>query len=160
MEDGQKIGSYTRTYPILFDTFMPFYQNGGVYALYSANYTTTRVMRLPSCEDIGGEEPSSGGFCPSEYYVPYLPDQGLVGEWGFISGCFWGDDCSSKIRHIDLSRASEGIIKQSDKFRYLPMPSCLSLRECVDFRSYRHEETIEFAMRRLSVQYEARSVWN
>ncbi len=153
LEDGQIIGSYIRRYPSLYNTFRPFYQNGGVYALYSADYTTTRVMRLPACEDLGGEEPSSEGFCPADYYVPYLPDQGLVGEWGFLSGCVWGDDSSWKIRHINLSRASEGIIEQSEKFGYLPMPSRLSLRESVELGSYSNGEKsnheIEFAARRL-----------
>ena len=152
MEDGQRIGSYIRRFPSLYKTFVPFYQNCGVYALYSADYTTTRVMCLPSCEDLGGEEPNPEGFCPTEYYVPYLPDQGIVGEWGFLSGCLWGDDSSWKIRHIDLSRASEGIVVQSEKFGYLPMPSRLSLRECVDLRYYSNaekSEEIEFAARRL-----------
>jgi hypothetical protein len=33
-------------------------------------------MELPSCQDIGGEEPASNGFCPVEYYVPsYIEHQ-------------------------------------------------------------------------------------
>jgi hypothetical protein len=34
-------------------------------------------MELPSCKDIGGEEPSSDGFCPVDYFVPAF----IVREW-------------------------------------------------------------------------------
>jgi hypothetical protein len=27
-------------------------------------------MELPSCRDIGGEEPHSAGFCPVDFFVP------------------------------------------------------------------------------------------
>lgn len=66
----EQIGEYVRNYSTLFKTFFPFRKNGTDYALYSPNYTATRVMELPSCRDIGGEEPSGGGFCPVEFYVP------------------------------------------------------------------------------------------
>src|SRR5262245_9428724 len=53
------------------ETFEPFEIGDlGWYALYSSNYTATRVMKLPECRDLGGEEPSSGGFCPVELFVP------------------------------------------------------------------------------------------
>src|SRR5262249_41440812 len=70
----EQIGEYVRNYPNFFDTFFPFEKDGKDYALYSTDYTATRVMELPSCRDIGGEEPSSGGFCPVEYYVPTYVD--------------------------------------------------------------------------------------
>jgi hypothetical protein len=31
-------------------------------------------MELPSCRDIGGEEPNSWGFCPVDFYVPCYAD--------------------------------------------------------------------------------------
>ncbi|MDB5076310.1 MAG: hypothetical protein JWO42_2489 [Chloroflexi bacterium] len=69
--DEQFIGSYERDYSAYgASTFIPFEQNGQWYALYSADYTATRVMSLPDCRDLGGEEQSSLGFCPVEYYVP------------------------------------------------------------------------------------------
>lgn len=67
---GLKIGSYERNYPSLFKTFYPFEQNGKWYALYSPDYTCTRIMSLPDCKDLGGEEPNGNGFCPTGYYVP------------------------------------------------------------------------------------------
>jgi hypothetical protein len=62
--DGDiEIGSYERNYPSFAETtFEPFELRGEWYALYSPNYTSTRLMKLPECRDIGGEEPHSHGF--------------------------------------------------------------------------------------------------
>jgi len=70
--DGDShIGAYERNYPAFgAETFEPFELDGGWYALYSRDYTATRVMSLPGCEDLGGEEPAANGFCPVELYVP------------------------------------------------------------------------------------------
>ncbi len=64
-----KIGEYERNYSSMMETFHPFEQNGKHYALYSPEYTATRIMSLPDCKDIGGEESNSFGFCPVEYAV-------------------------------------------------------------------------------------------
>jgi hypothetical protein len=69
-ESEEQIGEYSRNYPHLYRTFYPFRRNGKDYALYSPSYSVTRVMELPSCKDIGGEEPSPDAFCPVDYYVP------------------------------------------------------------------------------------------
>jgi hypothetical protein len=70
--DGStQIGEYERNFPrYAEETFEPFEIDGAWYALYSPQYTATRVMSLPDCRDIGGEEPVSHGFCPVELYVP------------------------------------------------------------------------------------------
>lgn len=68
--DGKHIGEYIRNYSAFYRTFFPFAQNGKDYALYSPDYTGTRIMELPSCKDIGGEERSGSGFCPVDYFVP------------------------------------------------------------------------------------------
>jgi len=69
--DGVRIGGYVRNYPGHAEaTFEPFMLEGRWYALYSPDYTTTRVMSLPECADIGGEERDACGFCPVELYVP------------------------------------------------------------------------------------------
>lgn len=70
----EQIGAYERDYHSLFRSFCWFRQHGKDYALYSPQYTTTRVMELPSCRDIGGEEPHTFGFCPVDYYVPAYLD--------------------------------------------------------------------------------------
>jgi hypothetical protein len=67
----QFLGSYEHLFPAYGEsTFCPFQHDDRWYALYSADYTTTRVMSLPECRDLGGEEPTPSGFCPVEYYVP------------------------------------------------------------------------------------------
>lgn len=66
----EKIGEYGRNYDCLYNTFYPFTVNGQDYALYSKDYTATRIMKLPSCEDIGGEEGNGFGFCPVDYHIP------------------------------------------------------------------------------------------
>lgn len=71
--DSNLIGEYIRNYPSYAAlTFYPFSIGGEWYALYSPHYTTTRVMKLHEdrIEDWCGEEPSSSGFCPVEFYVP------------------------------------------------------------------------------------------
>jgi len=81
--DGEEqIGEYTRNYDVLYKTFCPFKKDEKDYALYSPHYTATRVMELPSCKDIGGEEPSGGGFCPVEFYVPSY----IMREYKFQDG--------------------------------------------------------------------------
>jgi len=71
----EQVGEYHRNYPNLYDTFFHCAYNGNDYALYSPDYTVTRIMELPTCKDIGGEEPHGGGFCPVDFYVPRYIDR-------------------------------------------------------------------------------------
>lgn len=66
------VGEYVRNYHRLMRTFHPFQLRGKWYALYSKDYTATRLMSLPDCKDIGGEEGDSCGFCATDYWVPGL----------------------------------------------------------------------------------------
>lgn len=71
LDHGQPCGSYSRNYCSFgTSTFAPFTVGQRWYALYSPDYTCTRVMSLPDCIDIGGEEPDTFGFCPVELWVP------------------------------------------------------------------------------------------
>jgi hypothetical protein len=90
--DGEvQIGEYERNYASMFDTFYPFTRGERELALYSQDYTATRVMELPSCVDLGGEEQNSFGFCPTQYYVPqyltcgsdreHIRDEAALAEW-------------------------------------------------------------------------------
>lgn len=75
LNGSDEIGVYARNFPAFSeDTFEPFELNGSWFALYSPDYTSTRVMSLPECSDAGGEEPATNGFCPVEYYVPRYRD--------------------------------------------------------------------------------------
>jgi hypothetical protein len=67
-----QIGEYQRNYSTMYRTFHPFELRGKWYALYSKDYTSTRIMALPSCKDLGGEERDQWGFCPVDYWVPGL----------------------------------------------------------------------------------------
>ena len=127
-EDGVEVGSYLRNYPALFDTFHPFTRQGRELALYSPHYTGTRVMELPSCRDLGGEEPAPEGFCPVDYFVP---DEGDV---GFVAGCVWGDDTSWKIQALDLSGVESGAIARDERFGLLELPEGKRLGDVVSVK--------------------------
>lgn len=137
----RKIGQYARNHAgWCEDTFHPFKQNGRWYALYSRDYTATRVMELPSCRDIAGEDLNSHGFCPVEYYVPFEHRQvvaaGRVGQFGFVAGCIWGDDSSWKIQYLDLSQISSGLLTRKELFGYVAMPPKVGLKDCVSLDAY------------------------
>lgn len=71
--NDQKIGEYVRNYCSYAEsTFHPFKVDDVWYALYSEDYTATRVAKLTETEFIDwcGEDAHSDGFCPVEIYVP------------------------------------------------------------------------------------------
>jgi len=193
--DEEQIGEYERNYEMLYNTFVPFSLHGNDFALYSPNYTATRIMELPSCKDIGGEEPSPSGFCPVDYFVPayieqewtgtssYGPEKTKVqrvnkpvekdltertedfrrinpsnGEeifisdryrpltplmfypFGFIAGCYWGDDSSWKVQYLDLSEAEKGILKRDERFGYIELPRGVELKDAIDLYVYGRDE--------------------
>lgn len=133
-KEGNKtqIGHYERNYTSLFNTFCPFFQNGREYALFSKEYTATRIMTLPDCKDIGGEESSGNGFCPTDYFVPGVGR----GKFGFIAGCIWGDDWSWKIQYLDLSKVSKGIVIRDERFGYISLPKNMKLRDAINMEDY------------------------
>lgn len=137
--DGTKIGSYTYQYPSKNPPFYVFRLKNNWYALYATSYMYTRIMSLPDCKDIGGEENEyKNHFCPVEYYVPVLNlwDGSILNmeyaPFGFVSGCVWGDDSSWKLQYLDLSRADEGIVKRDQRFGYFELPSNVKLKDCID----------------------------
>lgn len=69
--DYVKIGEYVYNYSYG-APFHAFEQDGKHYALYSRDYTATRVMSLPDCKDLGGEERDGFGFCPTGFAVPHF----------------------------------------------------------------------------------------
>jgi hypothetical protein len=143
-KDGQpdaQIGEYTRNYSSLYRSFYPFERNGQWYALYSREYTATRVMTLPDCKDLCGESNESNGFCPVEFYVPQVcrhrENQGKYDFWyeyapfGFVSGCAWGDDSSWKIEYLDLSKLSEKKLGHDARFGYIQLPTNVGLPDAI-----------------------------
>lgn len=88
--DNKLIGEYLRNYHSFSNlTFYPFRINDQWYALYSAHYTATRVMKLyeDRIEDWCGEEPSDHGFCPVELYVPRFNLTIIEGEEYYTADC-------------------------------------------------------------------------
>lgn len=158
------IGSYTRNYPsFATNTFYPFYQDNEWYALYSSEYTATRVCKLTDkFEDWCGEENSSSGFCPVEFYVPRIAtikfsdleddiyevyednskdfDNLLENEildikyssFGFVAGCIWGDDSSWKLEVLDLRNVKDKQLSRVNSFGYLQLPNA-DIKECLNF---------------------------
>ncbi len=57
-------------------------------------------------------------------------------EFGFVAGCCWGDDNSSKIRYLDLSKIEQGIITVDDRFGYVELPSRMNLKDAIEIVSY------------------------
>jgi hypothetical protein len=133
-----QVGSYTRNFSFLHRTFYHFRKNGKDYALYSPVYTATRVMELPSCNDIGGEEPHIS-FCPVDYYVPWEDkpedpeeDHILKADFGFVAGVHWGEVYpTAHIQYLDLSRVEKGIICRDDRFGNIGMPFNCTLEQTV-----------------------------
>ena len=84
IESGREemVGEYTRNYPVLFRTFYHFRKGERDYALYAPYYGATSVMELPSCKNIGGEEPNKWGFCPVDFYVPCYYEQESAWDTG------------------------------------------------------------------------------
>ncbi len=143
--DGERkklIGEYERDYLSFFDTFFHFQQNGRDFALYSPQCTVTRIMSLPSCKDIGGEEPNSNGFCPVDYFVPALKS-GEYYPFGFVAGCVWGDDSSWKIQYLDLTEAEKGAIKRDARFGYIMLSDNQRLKDAVNMYDYGWDEEDE-----------------
>jgi hypothetical protein len=131
--EERRLGEYRRNYPRLARTFHPFTVNGRDYALYSTDYTATRIMSLPDCKDLGGEDRDSWGFCPCDYHV-YVTETGYL--FGFVSGCVWGDDHYMKVQYLDLRRADQGIIRREERFGRLEIPNDLTLEESIQITDY------------------------
>jgi hypothetical protein len=136
----ERVCQYVRTYAML-QTFEPFRQGGREYALISQDYTRISVLDLASGKVIAEELPSGppgSGFCPVGFYVPDWWDvnEGSVipgshfwnkdfewpnGDFGFVWGCYWGDDSSWKVQFLDLSQIQRGLIHREERFGYIEL---------------------------------------
>lgn len=117
-DQWEQIGEFERNYDWC-GPFWAFTQDGQDYALYSRDYTATRVMRLPDCVDVAGEDGDPCGICPLDFYVPESPrdhyrynrspyKDEVNGQFGFVSGCPWGIESYNPILYIDLSGVKDG----------------------------------------------------
>lgn len=101
-KEGVEVFRFTRNFNG-YETFHPFQQGSRTFALYSSDYTTTRICDLDVGKDIGGTEPHTIGFCPMEFWT------GPDGNYGLVWGCVWG--VPDQPMGLDLRRVSEGIVK-------------------------------------------------
>lgn len=140
VEQNELVCEYARNYAML-QTFEPFRQRSRDFALISRSYTKTAVLDLASGAIIAEEdEPGlpGSGFCPVGFYVPDWWDvhhgdvipgseywtadhEWPVGDFGFVWGCYWGDDSSWKVQYLDLSRVREGVIRRDERFGYVEL---------------------------------------
>jgi hypothetical protein len=59
-------------------------------------------------------------------------DQITYHDFGFVSGCIWGDDSSLKIQFFDFKDLDKGIVVSDDRFGYVEMNGKLNLMESVN----------------------------
>jgi hypothetical protein len=136
--DLEQICAYERRYSML-ETFEPFRQGNRDFALISREYTLTAVLDLQTGKVIAEEPNEPGGFCPVGFYVPDWWDvhhrysiipgseywsidwEWPIGDFGFVWGCYWGDDSSWKVQYLDLSRVQEGVIDRQERFGYVEL---------------------------------------
>ena len=157
----EQIGEYTRNYSQFYDTFHPFELDGQWYALYSKDYTSTRIMSLPDCKDLGGEERDKCGFCPVEFYVPTLEDydwymneekakkqgrkppyepymEGWINSWkglkptlAFKCGCCWGDDSGGWKLQMFDISEAKNGILKPIDIGYIELTQDMKLKDCI-----------------------------
>lgn len=148
----ERICEYERNYAML-QTFEPFRQGNREFALISRDYTRISVLDLATGNVIA-TDPLEGrpgsGFCPVGFYVPDWWDinDGTVipgskywnadkewpcGDFGFVWGCYWGDDSSWKVQYLDLSRVQQGIITRDERFGYVELAISGYQSPCLNF---------------------------
>ena len=129
------IGSYQRNYPNIYRTFHPFKLRDKWYALYSPNYTATRLMTLPDCKDIGGENPDSIGFCPTDFFVPSLPY--ITSNHYENCPAITGGKCICNFKHKNecpLASPNPKIINGGYEW-----DKCLCKKEYKEFRNWKYQ---------------------
>lgn len=143
----EKICEYERNYELL-RTFEPFRQGDRELALISRDYSRTAVLDLSSGQVVA-EEPAEGGnsFCPVGFYVPdwwdvndgsvipgsqyWTPDyEWPAGDFGFVWGCYWGDDSSWKVQYLDLSGVRDGVVRRDERFGYVELATSKYVNPC------------------------------
>lgn len=121
------IGEYLRNYSSYGkDTFYPFEISNQWYALYSSNYTATRVMKLneDSIEDWCGYDLDPNGFCPVEYIVPKYhtfkssvkSHNGTIKEFEYYSVDI---DVNDEQEFVDEANTGEFISTQYTDFAFM-----------------------------------------
>jgi hypothetical protein len=111
-------------------------------ALYSPSYTATRILALPECVDLGGEEPGNYGFCPVELFVPTYAEIESVRDGGPPSRSRRNNP---KPEALAPKHSAEGILKREERFGYVELPDNVKLSEAIDMTDYLYDPEDEDA---------------
>jgi len=146
-----QVGEYIRNYFDMMKTFFHFRREGKDYALYSPEYNGIRIMELPSCKDIGGEDNNKDDFSPREFYVPWIWNsyfEKIEGEmlvstphdlsnFGFVLGC--DNEGDNILQFIDLSEVDKGILKRDSRFGNIKIRENSNLEDVISMEYYLEE---------------------
>lgn len=130
-EDGTevKLGKYKRFSDKLGNTFYPFLYYGKDYAIFADKETSIKIVELSCFKEIASIE-SIDDFFISEFYIPYFPEKGVFGQFGFMAGFVWGKENLYRIRYLDLSKLKEGILTQDERFGQIELMNLPSMKNC------------------------------
>lgn len=86
------------------------------------------------------KDPDTGemvhGFKSDDFAISLVDEfNAYTGQWALYGGCIWGDDSSAKLRHIDLSKISEGIVSTDERFGYVQLPNSLPISKAVEIHA-------------------------
>lgn len=141
----KNIGKLYRNYPKSNKICQPYLFESNWYILFSEDYNHLSLYD----ENLNKINQTKSGFCPIEVYVPRFKktdmycnlvadnqenfndfkEESFYSNFGFISGCHWGDDFSAKIRTLDLSDPE--FFCENEEYGYVQIP--YSLRKSVKF---------------------------
>lgn len=163
-KDNVSIGKLYRNYRKSKKVFQPFLIRNKWHFLFSDSYTRVSVYN-ESLEKINHTKTD---FCPIDIYVPrfkicsityaYYADNNefydtiktdtnpFYTNFAFISGCYWGDDTSEKIRIIDLSNF-ENEFNDTEEYGYIE--TFYDLRKAIIFnkRQYPNPRNVKILIR-------------
>jgi hypothetical protein len=138
--DDILIGKYIRNSPLYATfTFFPFKHANEWYALYSADYTKTCVMKLLENNIIHWCDDSNNSLIyPVEYFIHSYDnnEQTKFCNFGFVSGLVRDDVSLWKLQYIDLSKVYNKKMTISERFGDWPLPINMGLKDCVDMSGW------------------------
>jgi hypothetical protein len=138
LRDSEVFGEYERDARDMFNTFQPFIgPDIRTYALFARKYSVTRVMSLPDCDEVGGDQANAyANFYPMSYYVPYDPARGLDGSSGFVGGRSLGLGRRQSVGLLDLRDVRSVVTNRSTSFVGMSVPIDMSLVDAIDLSDW------------------------
>lgn len=174
-KDNLPIGKLYRNYRKNKKIFQPLLIENKWHFLFSESYTQMSIYN----ENLEKINNTKSQFCPIDVYVPrfkinsitceYIADndemydvtpieeEPFYTNFAFISGCYWGDDTSMKIRVIDLSNI-ENEFDDVEEYGYIE--NSYNLRKTLIFnkRQYPNLRNLKILIRTYVENLEAKDV--